>query len=65
MQCARQVDVGDELPLASHETPIFPDAAIGADEAIDALAAHGRGSTGRLAPRMRSAASAIASMICA
>src|SRR3974390_18213 len=59
-----QVNVGDELPFAGDEAAILPYAAIGGDIAVVA-GAHLRSSSGRLSPRIRSAASAIASTICA
>ncbi len=57
-------DIGDEAALADHETAILADAAVGRDETEFAGRAHVF-SGGRLAPRIRSAASAIASTICA
>ncbi len=58
-----QRDIGDELALAGDEAAVLADAAVGGDEAKMIFRAH-RWSTGRLAPRKRSAASAMASMIC-
>ena len=59
---AGQRDVGREAALAGDEAAILAHAAVGRDVA-ETRRAHR--STGRLAPRMRSAASAIASTICA
>ena len=61
---ARERDVGDELPLADHETAVLAHAAVGGEKA-EAVGAHATAPVGWLAPRMRSAASAIASTICA
>ncbi len=58
-----QIDIGDEIALAGDEAAVLAHAAVGRDIAVVRLA-H-RVSFGRLAPRMRSAASAIASTICA
>ncbi len=59
-----QIDIGDELPLADHEAAVLAHAAVGRDVAV-AVGAHLLKLRGLLAPRMRSAASAIASTICA
>ena len=59
----RQLDIGDEVPLAGDKTAVLAHAAVGRDVAVG-LAGHGA-SFGRLTPRMRSAARAIASTICA
>src|SRR5713226_927736 len=59
---AGQRDVGGEAALAGDEAAVLAHAAVGRDVA-ETRRAHR--STGRLAPRMRSAASAIASTICA
>jgi len=56
-------DVGGEAAFAHDEAPILADAAIGGHE-TERLRAHGL-RTGWFKPRMRSAASAIASTICA
>ena len=61
----RQVDVGDEIALAGDETPVLAHAAVGRNEAVVAGCVHLVRLRGRLTPRMRSAASAIASTICA
>ena len=61
----RQVDVGDELSLAGDETPVLAHAAVGRNVAVAARLVHLVRLRGRLTPRMRSAASAIASTICA
>ena len=60
-----QVDIGDEIALAGDEAAVLAHAAVGRDEAEFFERAHLLNSAGRLTPRMRSAASAIASMICA
>ena len=60
-----QVDVGDEAALAGDKAAVLADAAVGRDETEFAQGAHVRDSAGRLAPRSRSAASAMASTICA
>ncbi len=61
----RQLDIGDEIALAGDETAVLPHAAVRGDETEFFKRAHSASSVGRLTPRMRSAASAIASMICA
>ena len=61
----RQLDVGDEVALAGDEAAVLAHAAVAGDIAVVAGRAHRSGSAGRLTPRMRSAASAIASTICA
>ena len=63
MPDAGQRNVGHEVALAGDEAAILAHAAVGGDEA-EAAHAHAEASGGRLAPRMRSAASAIASTIC-
>ena len=57
-----QIDIGDEFALAGHEAAVLAHAAVGGNVAVAGFA-HLRSSEGRLAPRMRSAASAIASTI--
>jgi hypothetical protein len=59
-----QVDISDEIALAGHETAVLAYAAVRRDE-VEMTLAHVRNSVGRLAPRMRSAASVTASTICA
>src|SRR5215472_1782800 len=56
-------DIGSKAALADHEAPILADAAIGRYE-TEGPCAHGS-RTGWFKPRMRSAASAIASTISA
>ena len=60
----RQIDIGDELALAGDEAAVLAHAAVGCDVAVVA-GVHLFRLRGRLTPRMRSAASAIASTICA
>jgi hypothetical protein len=60
-----QVDVGNEAALAGDKAAVLAHAAIGRDETEFARRIHLRSSAGRLLPRMRSAASAMASTICA
>jgi hypothetical protein len=54
--------MSDEPPLACDEAAVLTHTAVGRHEAIE-VSAHLRCSEGRLDPRMRSAASAIASTI--
>jgi hypothetical protein len=58
---AGQRNVGGKSPLADDEAPVLTHPAVRRYEAQEA--GHGERSCGRLAPRMRSAASAIASTI--
>ena len=60
-----QVDIGDELAFAGDEAAVLAHAAVGGDIAVVAGGAHLVRLRGRLTPRRRSAASAIASTICA
>ncbi len=60
----RQFDIGDEPAFAGDEAAVLAHAAVGRDVAVADLV-HGFKLRGRLTPRMRSAASAIASTICA
>ena len=61
----RQIDIGDEISLAGDETPVLAHAAVARNVAVTAGLVHLVRLRGRLTPRMRSAASAIASTICA
>ena len=65
MAHAGNVDIGDVVAFAGDEAAVLAHAAIGADEAEFLLRRHFCSSVGRLTPRRRSAASAIASTICA
>jgi len=58
----RQIDVSDEPALADDETAVLAHTPVGRDKPI-LLSTQLRSSEGRLDPRMRSAASAIASTI--
>ena len=57
-----KIDVGDKSPFAGHKAAVLAHPPVGGNVAVAGLA-HLRNSEGRLAPRMRSAASAMASTI--
>ena len=61
---SRKIDVSHEAAFAGDEAAVLAHAPVGRHE-LEPAGAHRVVSSGRLAPRMRSAASAIASTICA